>query len=596
MTSHRSRRGMALVVVMVTVILVALAAYGFNHQMTEAYRASRVQTERAQARLAAVSGVDAMRSLAAMPTAERERLIESGSAMFRRSIGGAGESGTGVATEDETSGGWSFVVISPRVDSDSGFDSLSTLPWRVGWLSESAKLNVETLRFQETRFPGHARQALLNLPDATPERVDRFLRSYGIVSRSSGDGGRAGGSMAADRFGASGAASRGLSDADADADRAEGLNWLWTGGDWDHNYRLGPLEQAMLARSRGGIGSGEGIGSGGGSSAWNGSVGSGSSAGETPRGWRNFITERSGRRNVNRSGQPRIFLNGSDLAGLHRRLSAIWPREWADFVILARQYGVSQGGGQSEASGEGAGTALSEPVDDPLSVGSGGKAAIDLTRPPRYRIESPLELVGARVRPERDEADTDGADTGGANRDGADTDGAGTEWRESPFQDAGGGNGDYLERLADDVTTDANVLLEGQIDINVAPRAVLLGIPDMTAELADRIVAARRSPPPAASTRDTVAWLAREGVVEVTTLRDWLPWITVGGECWSAQVIGYRDAISPSFRCTVVIDGRGETPVIRDFRQWDHWGRGFDVSQFVSAGSSRSPAGGTDAL
>ncbi len=565
MTRYRARRGMALVVVMVTVILVALAAYGFNHQMTEAYRASRVQTERAQARLAALSGVDAMRSLAGMPTAERERLIASGSARFRRSIEEDGESGNGVATGGETSGGWSFVVISPRVDSDSGFDSLSTLPWRVGWLSESAKLNIETLRLQEARFPGHARQALLNLPDATPERVDRFLRSYGIVSRSSGDGG--GGITAADRLGASGAASPGLSDADAEAGRAEGLNWLWTGGDWDHNYRLGPLEQAMLARSRGDIGAG------GGSSDRNGSGGSGSGAVESPRGWRNFVTERSGRRNVNRSGQPRIFLNGSDLAGLHRRLSSIWPREWADFVILARQFGVSRGGGRSDESREFPG--------DRLSEGAGEGAAVDLTRPPRYRLDSPLELVGARVRIERDGADP--------------------EWRESPFQDAAGGNGDYLERLVDEVTTDANAILEGQIDINVAPRAVLLGIPGMTPELADRIAAARRSPPPAASTRDTVAWLAREGVVEVTTLRDWLPWITVGGECWSAQVIGYRDAISPSFRCTVVIDGRGERPVIRDFRRWDHWGRGFDVSQFdgsrfESAGASGSPAGGTDTL
>jgi len=562
------RRGVALVIVMVVVMLLALAAYGYNHQMATAYRLSRLQSERAQARLAALSGIESVLAVASLsPDQRTPRLQDLSFFQGRLEDAAAGEVSPGTPNDDSQ---WSFAVISPRPTpgdedgADSG-DAAGNLggeaadPWRFGLRNESTKLNVDMLRRQESLFPGHARSTLVRLPGATPEDVDAFLRIHGIVS-----------SQSEPRDLMSQLTAKTSSSDVRDAQRR--LARLWTGGDWDHNYRIQTLERLAASggeKGRGGVDTAADLGPSGG--------GSGSLT--TP--WRDLITFQSGHRNVNRFGQRRIWLNASNLQQLHRELSTIWPSQWADYVVLARQHGWARSRRTPAADS-------SSPLSTTVETGNeNADTAIDWTLPSRFSLATPLDLVGTSIRI---------AGTGNASSVNA------VRRVYSPWQDNIVDRGDYLETLVDDVTTESAAFLVGQIDVSASSAVVMMGVPGMTPMIASRIVDARRGTVSADANRDTVAWLVLQDVIDIQTLQQWFPWVTVGGDCYSGQAVGFRDPLSPVFRCTFVIDGRpgirGRTSVglntapdpapassvrIGRFQHWHGWGRGFDLSRLRPA-------------
>lgn len=577
-----NRRGVALVIVMVVVMLLALASYGYNHQMVTAYRLSRLQSDRVQARLAALSGIEAMAALVESPPDVRAVRIDD-PATFRGEleVGGASGGTIGALSIGDGPAGWSFAILAPRSpvggDDDvggnvgggttggGGLAGESASTWRFGLVNESAKLNVDALRQQDAVSSGHARRTLLGLPGATPSDVDAFLRIHGIVDPRS---------RVRDLLGE--LQEKGSGDTGGDPNRR--LAKLWTGGDWDHNYRIDPLERLTTGggrRRRGAAGSGDGLtvspepsaGVSGGTRGDNESV---------PLAWRDYVTFQSGRRNVNRFGQPRIHLNAADLRVLHGQLVEVWPAEWADFVVLARQHGLSQlpvGGSPSPPAG----------AEDSESSGASDQSEIDWALPSRFAFASAMEMIDKVVSV---------PSAGGSIRT-----------ITSPWRDTRDGWGDYLERLVDDVTTDPNAFVNGQIDVTQAPLEVLMGVPGMTQPAAVRILEARRGVVAIGSTRDSVAWLVLQDVIDLATLGQWFPWITVGGDCYSGQAIGFRDSTSPVFRCTFVVDGRRgpirpgtnrggsgatfSTParppsgVVRvdRFQHWHSWGRGFELSR-----------------
>ena len=57
------REGMALLIVLVLIVMVALSAYSFTLMMQNQYLLSRVQEDQAQAKLAVLSGVDFVAAL-----------------------------------------------------------------------------------------------------------------------------------------------------------------------------------------------------------------------------------------------------------------------------------------------------------------------------------------------------------------------------------------------------------------------------------------------------------------------------------------------------------------------------------------------------
>jgi hypothetical protein len=403
---------------------------------------------------------------------------------------------------------------------------------------------------------------LLGLPGATPSDVDAFLRIHGIVDPRS---------RVRDLL--EQLQEKGSGDTGGDPNRR--LAKLWTGGDWDHNYRIGPLERLAAEsgqRRRDVEGSSNDL-----ASSQEPSVGATRVGDESaPPAWRDYVTFQSGRRNVNRFGRPRIYLNAADLRVLHGQLAEVWPTEWADFVVLARQHGLSQPSAGESPSRPGG-------PEDSEASGSSDGAEIDWALPPRFAFASAMEMIDQVVS---------SPSASGSIRT-----------IPSPWRDTRDGWGDYLERLVDDVTTDPSVFVNGQIDVTQAPLEVLMGVPGMTRSAAERIIEARRGVAAIGSTRDSVAWLVLQDVADLATLRQWFPWITVGGDCYSGQAIGFRDSTSPVFRCTFVVDGRRgpirsgtnvggsgatfSTParppsgVVRvdRFQHWHSWGRGFELGR-----------------
>jgi len=518
---HKNRRGMALLVVMVIVMLVSLAAYGFNQQMTDAYRISHLQIERTQARLTAMSAIEALKLSIQQPRGQRIGWHREAAESFAAIELEEGE----LTNIDDSDSVWSFSVLAPLTGSSSSETPVDPnaaekeQAWRFGLSNESAKLNLAVLNEWEKTNPGQAKRALMNLPEMDASMADAIMRAYGID-----DSGKTNDRRLSDRIGAfateqaaDGGSLLGQSDNSTSENSADGFArrwaWHWTGGDWNHDYQLDSLERAL----RGG------------------------STQIAPLAWRDFLTFDSGQRNETLSGNARIFLNGNDLQQLHRGLMTIWTADQANFVIAYRQYG---NGSRVSAS-------------DETTTISAGQWSPDFSVPAAARLQSSLELVGATVEISQSNGEI-------------------LRIR-SPFADDIGDRRDYLRALVDDVTVRPERVIDGQVDVNEAPREVLRGVPAMTPTVADRIVQHRESATASDASRDTIAWLLIENIIDLPTFKQMQPWITVGGDCYHAQIVSFRDPRTPTFRCTVTIDGRASDIATRHFQSWDAWGNGFSI-------------------
>lgn len=258
--------------------------------------------------------------------------------------------------------------------------------------------------------------------------------------------------------------------------------------------------------------------------------------GEADFPWRDLLTQHSGVRNENRDGRPRIFLNSMDLPQLHRKLLEFWPPERANFVIAMRQFGMAREGSSNTPRAS----------EDWVP---------DFSLPARYLLSSPLELVDALVVVESSPGERLSL--------------------VSPFRGGVSEMGNYLDSLVDDVTVDPNRVIEGQIHAFEAPAEVLRAIPGIDESVVDRLVQRRGDGQGRAAKSFTVAWLVTEEVLDWENFKTIFPWITMRGDCYSAQVIGFRDENSAVFRGTMIFDGRERPSVVRNFQQWHQWGRGF---------------------
>lgn len=273
--------------------------------------------------------------------------------------------------------------------------------------------------------------------------------------------------------------------------------------------------------------------------------------------WWRFLTLHSAERNESYDGQPRINLNHSDLNGLYSELSARFGDELAKFVVALRLHGPSQ----SDSPG---GTATAIPK-------------LDLTITPTYELSSPLEIVDAAVAIPTSTGEEES-----------------TELFTSPL--SGRGDQAQLVDFCDQTTTRSEPVLAGRININEAPREVLLAIPQFPREAVEQLIAIRgnRSEFPE---RRHAAWLLVEGVLDRDALIPLLPFITTGGDVIDAQVVAYYDDESPWARHRIVLDGTSEGVPALYFRDLSRLGRGYRFDQLSRPDSTQltQPRGNVDA-
>ncbi len=554
------RRGMALLVVVVLTMLIALAAYRFSFYMESQYRLTRLNEEQVHARLAALSGIEMGAAMAELSTAEQ---VASGGLFDNRILQHipvtSNVSTTSTARSEESIIDWRCSLVSPAVDGlgTSSYAVGDASDLRFGLENESAKIHMPTLLEWDRKQPGHARTSLLNLPGATETLVDSWLRGLGA----SGAAGNGGGSSLIDRLQTDNSAGTQQSATDQ-------LRLLWYGGDLNQNYRLDALEKRLSDQLLGAIGS-----------ANTNTLQNANVAADPLPAWQRLVTWHSGHRNETFTGQPRIYLNEPNLQQLHQQLSTIWPADWANFVIVLRQYGPNEfqyapsGNSQLSLSASNATTnaATNQQVESP---------APDFSKPSSYTLSSVLDLVGAVVEaPPSVTSDQstaiDGKLSSSSKR---------KQTLRNPFSSDLSEARNYLGRVLDESTVDANSFVTGRIDLSAAPAVVLASVPGVDIALAQRIVQQRETKNSVATESvQVIASLLESGILDLVKLKAILPYLSIRNDVYTVQAVGYRDQLSPVYRCTVTIDARRIPARTINHQIWHPWDRGFTIDQLDSA-------------
>ena len=254
--------------------------------------------------------------------------------------------------------------------------------------------------------------------------------------------------------------------------------------------------------------------------------------------WSRFLTLYSAERNQSVDGAARIFVNQPDLGMLHQQLAAALTPAIASFTVAYRQYGPASG---TVVSG-------TDPID----------FSVDLTVPARYRIASLLDLVEASVTVSSEQAEK-------------------RRTLRSPLNSLSSGLYESIAEWVDRCTTSPADRLAGRINLAAAPREVLLGIPELDATLADRILAARQTQSTSTATHKSVVWLWTDGLVDLPQMKRLLPRLTMHSDVVRFQTIGFVDDQSPTSRMEVVLDGSHTPARIVYLVDLQRRGRGFDL-------------------
>lgn len=293
---HR-RQGMVLVVVLVTIVILSLAAYTFTALMQTEEQATRLMTRRIQSKYLVDSGVDYV------------RLYLSGTDEEIREKGGRWDNYSRfqaipvVAESANPSNIGYFTVISSSLDEEGNPEG-----YRYGLMDESSKLNLNVLPFNDAYLPGSARDLLMALPEMTEEIADNILdwidadddprdlgteRSYYNSSVPAYD------------------PKNGPLDSLDELLLVRGVTpRLLFGLDTNRNGILDPDEAASEDVS--------------------------AVEADMYLGWANYMTLYSNESNLNTENLPRVNINADDLEQLYDDLKSAYNDEWANFIIYYR--------------------------------------------------------------------------------------------------------------------------------------------------------------------------------------------------------------------------------------------------------------------
>jgi hypothetical protein len=215
--------------------------------------------------------------------------------------------------------------------------------------------------------------------------------------------------------------------------------------------------------------------------------------------------------------------------------------EWARFIVAYRQSGPYDGdeGGEPAAA-----------LPDP-----------DFSGGAKTQLKQVLDLVGAKIQV-RVPGEEDPVVIN------------------SPFSDSILEMGVYMPLLMDNCSINASTTIPGRININQAPRTLLLGIPGMEEDVVEEIISQRYQETTEEDQIDThrhETWLLTEGLVTLDEMRTLSPFVTAGGDVFRAQIVGYFEDGGAASRVEAVFDATGPLPRILSWKDISHLGRGYPL-------------------
>ncbi len=307
------------------------------------------------------------------------------------------------------------------------------------------------------------------------------------------------------------------------------------------------------------------------------------------RGWAAYLTVTSAERNIQQDGSSRININQTDLPGLYDALSGTLGQKQAQFIVAYRMNGAasSSNGNKSSSNSTSTKSSSSSSSSSSQSSSSRGSSAastlaasrggrnngqtvardgLQLPMPPAtgsHSFTSIYQLIGGSVS-----ASVNGKNTS----------------LPSPFSSAQSQIAAYLPEMLDRLSLSDDLFIKGRINVNTAPIQVLLGLPNMTEQIATQIMAAQTagSSTQSGGTQNphaTNAWLVIEGLCSANTMQSLDPYLTARGDVYRVQSVGFFDEGGPVVRLEAVIDAAVQPARILNLRDLSELGRGFTRQQ-----------------
>lgn len=522
-----SRRGFILLVVTVVLILLSLAAYSYLGKMETEHRAASMFGRDVEARMAAESAIEYVASQVTLRQADPTLDLYHDPSRFSRQPIGSSEDARGQVR---------FSILSPG---QAG--TANVLP-RAGLLTETAKFNINRLiEFEndvdDTTDPWFA---VSYIPGMTEDICNAILDWV-----DSDEEPRTGGAESAtyETLAVPYSARNAPLQSIDELLQIQGVTpLLFYGEDANRNGRLDPSEDDGAD-----------------------SPPNDNADGLLQLGFRDYLTVSSRERNIQLSGAEKININNGIVAEMFDLLEESIDTETATFITGYRLTGDQKADAQAQGKLTIEQQQLVDWIAKNLATGRAGevtRGGMDLSNPPTASFRSIYDLIDAEVKV---------------------TINGGEQTLTSPWSSSDpAGLMENMLTLEETLTFLNDEFVDGRININLAPREVLLAMPDVTETIADAIIAAR---PPledsgAASqimvNRRSPVWLLTEGVVDLVTFKRLGPWLTTTGDVYSFQALGHFDQGGPTTRLEAMIDATKKPPRILFQRDLTPLGRGFE--------------------
>ena len=322
-------------------------------------------------------------------------------------------------------------------------------------------------------------------------------------------------------------------------------------------------------------------------------------------GWSAYLTVYSRERNVDSQGNPRIYVNGSDLNSLYQQLGTALSQDMANYILAYRLYGPAQT--QQGTGGQTSGSSPSSNVNSNMNSNNAS---------PNPPSTTPVKSVTPSTGTGRTAAGGAGMATGAATGGGGGQGGALTRnalgdfsqgqpkriaslfelinsqvsipsttpntpatLYPSPLNDPSSLE-TLLPQLLDKVTTVRGTKIPARINVATAPSAVLAALPGIAETDIGSILGIRPSQT-SSDAPDTIfqtpAWLITRANLNPKTVQALDPYVTSRSQVYRVQSVGYFDGGGPTARIEAVIDTNGGRPRIIYWRDLTELGKGFNL-------------------
>ena len=532
----RPRGGYVIFAVLVVVVVLSLVAYRFAESMTGEFRAGVRSNDDAQVKLAAVSGLHYAAAVLSDRTTFYEELdgnpFDNPDIFEQFDVPTAG----GVPNANKQA---SFSIRCVALTTGGTFEQ------RFGVIDEGGKLNVNSLIALDPTGE-LLYNALMKLPGMLAEVADAIVDWV---------------------------------DADDDARASGAESAYYSSLSTPYKAKNGPLnslDELLLVKGvtpyllYGGDTNRNGVQDDG--------------EPDATRGLADYLTVYGRELNVDMAGTARIYLNGDDLDTLGKQLSGAVGDELATYIVAAKVFSAKPVATAVVATVTTATTTTLDADKDAVLA----KATLTLSQRPTVtatteqlqaavqakvavsatsgtRVKSLMDLIGTQITlPRAPDAKKDDPDA----------------IAYSPLNDPAKRN-DLLAKLLDKTTVRQAIEMVPRLNVNTAPREVLLAVPGITEELADKLIAQRPNQLPTDPGTVSAAWLVTTDTITSAQFKQMEKYLTGSTMVYRVQSIGYfKSGTGPAARMEAVIDTNQGAPrflFVRDLSDLEN-PRGYPAS------------------